>query len=154
MIVYEARKCKCGNCYKKRLMVSSLQTLAAIFLPGRIALTTKNIIKVNLGLFNEEIRCTERLCLCSRTYCCDETLSNMLNFSVEGLNKRTFKDNGDGPRAKCRKALVEAKLSFLPIVDFEQTTIVWRPISSQRRDSIFFRQAFEADGNHTVLLQI
>ena len=48
------------------------------------------------GLFKEEFRCTEMLCLCSKTYCCYESNSNKYKFRSKGLNKRTLEDCGDG----------------------------------------------------------
>ena len=59
------------------------------------------------GLLKEEFRCTEMLCLCSKTYCCNESNSNKYKISSKGLNKRTFEDCGDGPMAKYRKVLDE-----------------------------------------------
>ena len=59
------------------------------------------------GLFKEEFRCTEMLCLCSKTYCCYDSNSNKYKFSSKGLNKRTSEDCGDGPMAKYRKVLDE-----------------------------------------------
>ena len=59
------------------------------------------------GLFKEEFRCTEMLCLCSKTYCCYDAKSNKYKFSSKGLNKRTFEDSGDGPMAKYQKVLIE-----------------------------------------------
>ena len=59
------------------------------------------------GLFKEEFRCTEMLCLCSKTYCCFDSNSNKYKFSSKGLNKRTLEDCGDGPMAKYRKVLDE-----------------------------------------------
>ena len=59
------------------------------------------------GLFNEEFRCTERLCLCSKTYCCYDSKSNKYKFSSKGLHKRTLEDCGGGPMAKYRKVLDE-----------------------------------------------
>ena len=59
------------------------------------------------GLFREEFRCTEMLCLCSKTYCCYDSNSNKNKISSKGLNKRTLEDCGDGPMAKHRKVLDE-----------------------------------------------
>ena len=59
------------------------------------------------GLFEEEFRCTEMLCLCSKTYCCYNSNSNKYKFSSKGLSKRTLEDCGDGPMAKYRKGLDE-----------------------------------------------
>ena len=35
------------------------------------------------GLFKEEIRCSERLCLCSKTYCSYDKTSNKLNLTQQ-----------------------------------------------------------------------
>ena len=51
------------------------------------------------GLFQEEFRCTELLCLCSKTYCCYDSNSNKYKFSSKSLNKRTLEDCADGPIA-------------------------------------------------------
>ena len=59
------------------------------------------------GLFKEEFRCTEMLCLCSKTYCWYDSNSNKYKFSSKGLNKRTLEDWVDGPLAKYRKVLDE-----------------------------------------------
>ena len=68
------------------------------------------------GLFKEEFRCTEMLCLCSKTYCCYDAKSNKYKFSSKGLNKRTFEDSGDGPMAKYQKVLTEKeKKKMLPV---------------------------------------
>ena len=41
-------------------------------------------------LFEEEFRCAEMLCLCSKTYCCYDKRTNKHKFSSKGLNKRTL----------------------------------------------------------------
>ena len=63
--------------------------------------------KPELGLFKEEFRWTEMLCLCSKTYCCYDSNSNKYKFSSKDLNKRTLEDCGDGLMAKYRKVLDE-----------------------------------------------
>ena len=60
------------------------------------------------GLFKEEFRCSEMLCLCSKTYCCYDRKSNKYKFSNKGLNRRTLEDCGDEPMSKYRKVLKEA----------------------------------------------
>ena len=60
------------------------------------------------GLFKEEFRCSEILCLCGERYCCHDRKSNKYKFSSKGLNKRTLEDCGDGPVSKYRKVLEEA----------------------------------------------
>ena len=54
-----------------------------------------------------EFRCTEMLCLCSKTYCCYDSNSIKYKFNSKSLNERTLEDCGDGPLAKYRKVLVE-----------------------------------------------
>ena len=61
------------------------------------------------GLFKEEFRSAEMLCLCSKTYCCYDKYTNRKNFSSKGLNRRTLEDCGDGgPMSKNRKVLEES----------------------------------------------
>ena len=43
-------------------------------------------------LFKEEFRCSEMLCLSSKTYCCYDQKSNKYKFNSKGLNKRTRED--------------------------------------------------------------
>ena len=59
------------------------------------------------GLFKEEFRCTEMLCLGSRTYCCYDVTSNKPKFGSKGLNKRVLEQSGDGPLEKYRRVLNE-----------------------------------------------
>ena len=60
------------------------------------------------GLFTENFRCTEMLCLCSKTHCCYDNKSDKMKFSSKGLNKRLLEETGDGPMGKYRKVLDEA----------------------------------------------
>ena len=55
------------------------------------------------GLFKEEFRCTEMLCLCSKTYYCYDVTSNKLKFS----SKVVLEQSGDGPLEKYRRVLNE-----------------------------------------------
>ena len=45
--------------------------------------------KQELGLFKKEFRCTEMLCLCSKTYCCYDFNSNKYKCISKGSNERT-----------------------------------------------------------------
>ena len=60
-------------------------------------------------LFGEDLRCTDMLCLCSKTYCRYDSLSKKFICSCKGLNKRRFQDSGDGPMAKYWKSLGETE---------------------------------------------
>ena len=61
------------------------------------------------GLFKEEFRCAEMLCLCSKTYCCYDKHTSKYKFSSKGVNKRTMEECGDsGPMSKYRTVLEES----------------------------------------------
>ena len=60
------------------------------------------------GLFKEEFRCTEKLCFCSKTYCCYNSLTNKTKFSSKGLNKNVLEENSNGPLQKYRRVLDDA----------------------------------------------
>ena len=63
---------------------------AAIFFPRTCCVKHKPHDKREPGLYKEQFRCTERLCLCSKTYCCYDVTSHKLKFSSKGLNKRVL----------------------------------------------------------------
>ena len=79
----------------------------ADFFPRTCCVKHKQHDKREPGLFEEEFRCTEMLCLCSKTYCCFGVTSNKLKFSSEGLNKRALEGSGNGPLEKYRRVLNE-----------------------------------------------
>ena len=65
------------------------------------------------GVFTDEFRCTEMLCLCSKTYCCYDVTSNKLNLRGEGINKRVLEKSGNGPLETYRRVLNE-KVNVTP----------------------------------------
>ena len=77
----------------------------ANFFPRTCCVKHKQHDKREPGLFKEEFRCTEMLCLCSKTYCCYYVTSNKFIFSSGGLNKRVLEQSGDGPLEKYRIVL-------------------------------------------------
>ena len=79
----------------------------ANFFPRTCSAKHKQHVKREPGLFKEEFRCTEMLCLCSKTYCCYDVTSNKLKLSFKGLNKRVLEQSGDGPLEKYRRVLSE-----------------------------------------------
>ena len=79
----------------------------ANFFPRACCVKHKQHDKREPGLFKEDFRCTEMLCLCSKTYCCYDVTSIKLKFSSEGLNKRLLEQSGDGPLEKYRRVLNE-----------------------------------------------
>ena len=72
----------------------------ANFFPRTSCVKHKQHDERERGPFKEEFRCTEKLCLCSNTYCCHDVTSNKLNFISNGLNKRVLEQSGDGPLEK------------------------------------------------------
>ena len=79
-----------------------------IFFPRTCHNTDKKHNKMKRGLFIEEFRCTEMLCLCNKTYCCYDEKSNNYRFSSKGLSKRTLEDCDDGLMSKYRRVLDES----------------------------------------------
>ena len=78
------------------------------FFPRTCCKVHKKHDKREPGLFKEEFRCAEMLCLCSKSYCCYDKQTNKYKFSSKGLNKRTLEDCGDGPMSNCCKMLEES----------------------------------------------
>ena len=79
------------------------------FFPGTCCNAHKKHDKREPGLFKEELRCAEMLCLCSKTYCCYDKHTNKYKFSSKGLNKRALEDCRDGgPMSKYCKVLEES----------------------------------------------
>ena len=56
---------------------------AANFFPRKCCVKHKQHNKGEPGLFKEEFRCTEMLCLCSKTYCCHDVTSKILSLAVK-----------------------------------------------------------------------
>ena len=108
------------------------------------------------GLFKEDFRCTEMLCLCSKTYCCYNSLTNKTKFSSKGLNKNVLEENSNGPLQKYRRVLDDAvnvsstnrgfKTMNHQILTYEQT---------KRGLSYFYpKRIVDRDGIHTKPLLI
>ena len=68
----------------------------AIFSPRTRCVKHKQHDKREPGLIKEEFRCTEMLCLRSKTYCCYDVTSNKPKFISKGLNKLILEQSGDG----------------------------------------------------------
>ena len=79
----------------------------ANFFPRACYVKHKQHDKREPGLFKEEFRCTEMVCLCSETYCCFDVTFNKFKISSKGLNKRVLQETGDGPLEKNRRVLNE-----------------------------------------------
>ena len=79
----------------------------ASFFPRTCCVEHEQHDKRDSGLFKEEFRCTEMLCLCGKTYCCYDVTSNKPKFNSKGLSKRVLKQSGNGPLEKYRRVLNE-----------------------------------------------
>ena len=127
-----------------------------IFSPELAVMSHKKHDKRELGLFKEEFRCAEMLCLCNKTYCCYDQKSNKYRFRSKGFNKRTLEDCGDGPMSKYRKVLQEA-------VNVTSTNRGFRAIQhgvamcdeTKKRLSYFYpKRIVGEDGIHTKPLHL
>ena len=79
----------------------------AIFFPRTYWVKHKQHDKREPGVFKEEFRCTEMLCLCSKTYCWHDPTSDKFKFSSGGFSIRVLEQSGDGPLEKHRRVLNE-----------------------------------------------
>ena len=75
------------------------------FFPLTCCCTHSQLDKREPGLFKEEFRATEMICLCSKTYCCYDSQTKKTKFSSKGLNKHFLNELSDGPLQKYRKIL-------------------------------------------------
>ena len=77
------------------------------FLEQFVAFTKKHD-KQKPGLFKEELRCMEMLCLCSKTSCCYDNKSDKIEISSKGLKRRVPEESNNGPMANDTKILDKA----------------------------------------------
>ena len=139
------------NYVLKIALIILLRKQATFFSPEIAAMPTRNMVR-ELGLFKEEIRCAEILCLCRKTYCCYDENTNKYKFNSNGLIKRTLEDCVDGgPMSKYRKVLEKA-------VNVTSTNRVFRTIQhsvatyEQTKKWLSFfnpKRIVEEDGIHT-----
>ena len=126
------------------------------FFPRTCCIAHKKHDKREPGLFNEELRCAEMLCLCSKTYCCYDKQTKKYKLSSKGLNKRTLEDCGDGPMSKYGKVLEESvnvtstnrgfRTIHYSVATYEQT---------KKGLSYFYpKRVVEEDGIHTKPLHL
>ena len=128
----------------------------AKFFPRTCCVKHKEHVKREPGLFKEDFRCTEMLCLCNKTYCCYDVSSNKPKFSGKGLNKRVLEQSGDGPLEKYRRVLKE-KVNVISnnggfrtnnhsVATYEQIKKVLSYFYPKRKN--------ETEGTHTQLLNL
>ena len=95
------------NSAKWRLYGSIFTKSAKTFFPRTCCAKHKKHNRGEPGLLKEEFRCTKMICLCSKSYCSNESQSNKFKISSKGLNKGTLEDCGDYPMSKNCKELEE-----------------------------------------------
>ena len=123
----------------------------ANFFPRTGCVKHKQLDKREPGPIKEEFRCTEMLCLCSKTYCYYDITSNKLLFSSKGLNKRVLDQSGDGPLEKYRRVLNE-KVNVLSISRRFRTNNHFVATFEQLKKSLSYfhpKRIVESDGIHT-----
>ena len=89
--------------WKKRGIGDSSANSSKNFLPRTCCAKHKKLNRQKPGQFKENFRCTEIICLCSKTNCCYDSQSNKFKFSSKSLNKRTLEDSGGGPVSNYRQ---------------------------------------------------
>ena len=112
-----------------------------VFLPRTCCIKHKQHDKREPGLFKEEFRCTEMLCLCVRTYCCYDISSKNLNLAVNVSNKRLLELSGGGTLDKYRRVLNERYSQFRTIEDSEQTITLLPPMTKLRKVCLTFTRS-------------
>ena len=128
----------------------------ANFLPRTCCVKHKQHDKREPGLFKEDFRCAEMLCLCSKTYCSYDVTSKKPKFSSKGLNKRVLEQSGNGPLESFRRVLNE-KLNVTSNNRGFRTNNHSVATYEQVRKSLpyFYRMRMvETDGFHTQALNL
>ena len=96
------QRLRSNDCVKSFIAVA-----VANFFPRIRCVKHKQHDQSEPGVFKGEFRCTELLCLCSKTHCCYDVTSNKLKFSNKCLNKRVLEQSDDGPLQKFLRVLNE-----------------------------------------------
>ena len=128
----------------------------AKFFPRTCCVKHKQHDKREPGLFKEEFRCTQMVCLCSKTYCCYEVTYNNPKFNTKGLNKRALEQSGDGPLEKYRRVLNE-KINVTSnnrgFRTNNHTVAIYKQV--KKGLSYFYpKRSVETDGIHTQPLKL
>ena len=126
------------------------------FFPRTCCCIHKKHDKREPGLFKEEFRCTEMICLCSKTYCCYDKTMNKYKFSSKGLNKRTLEDSGDGPMPKYQKVMDEKVNEKSTNRGFRTINHVVATYEQTKKGLSYFypKRKVQTDGIHTVPLNL
>ena len=132
----------------------------ANFFPRTYCVKHKQHDKREPGLFKEDFRCTEMLCLCSKTYCCNDVTSKKLKTRSESLNKRVIEQSGDGLLEKYRRVLNEKVNVTFPNEGnnrgFRTNSHSVATFEQVKKDLSYFypKRIVESDGIHTQPLNL
>ena len=126
------------------------------FFPRTCCTTHAKLDKREPGLFKEEFRATEMICLCSKTYCCYNSDTKKIKFSSKGLNKQFLNDSSVGPLHKYRKVLDNATNIGSTNRGFRaRNQVVYIYEQSKKGLSFFYpKRKLLPDGIHTDPLDI
>ena len=128
----------------------------AYFFLGTCCVKHKQHEKREPGLFKEEFRCTEMLCLWNKSYCCYDVISNKLKIRTKGLSKRVLEQSGDGPLEKYRRVLKEKVNVTLNNRRFRSNNHSVATYEQVKKGLPYFypKRIVESDGIHTQPLNL
>ena len=126
------------------------------FFPQTCCSTHSQLDKREPGLFKEEFRATEMICLCSKTYCCYDSQTKKTKFSSKRLNKHFLKESSNGPLHNYRKVLNDVSDIGSIIRGFRvRNHAVYTYEQSKNGLSFFYsKRKLHSDGIHTDPLDI
>ena len=107
--------------------------------------------KRDSGLFKDEFRWSEMLCICSKTYSCYNVASKKFKFSSKCFNKRMLEESADGPWDNYRCVLDE-KINIKSTNRGFSTNNHTVGTYEQLKKGLFYcypKWIVESDGNHT-----
>ena len=96
------------------------------------------------------------LCLCSKTYCCNDVTSNKHNFSSKILSKQVVEQSGDGPLEKYPKVFNENLNTTSNKRGFRTNShsVATHPQRKEFQSYFYPKRIVESDGIHTELLKL
>ena len=129
---------KCERFLSKNCSDSSTANASGNFIPEMCYDKHKNNEKKEPGPFKGELRCTEMLYLCSKTYGFYAVASKNFKVSSESLNRRALERSSDGLFDNYRRVLVEKSLLLQQFEFYQQTITLSLYMEKRREDSATF----------------
>ena len=139
-----------GNiCAEKTALIVSM-LIQLNFFPRMCCGKHKKHDKRKPGLFKEEFRCSEMLCLRSETYCYYEETSNKLKFRSKALKKWKLEQSGVATLENYRKVLQNEVNNTALKCDFRSTDHTVATYERSKRSLVYFGPKRNKDlGMHT-----